>query len=67
MSEGQDRQAILHQIVSFLAEMHPKHHVSLADKIDYASRFIFPSAYVVFVGSYWAHYQDAINERDGAV
>ena len=64
MSSEQDRQQILQQIASFLSEMHPKHHVSLADKIDYACRFIFPSTYFVFIISYWAYYRDSDLSND---
>ena len=64
MTGDQDRQAILQQIASFLSEMHPKHVVSLAEKIDYACRFIFPSAYIVFIASYWAYYQDAVEQQE---
>ena len=59
-----DEKVLKLQIAAFLTDLSPKHVDSLAEKIDYVCRFVFPAAYLVFVVCYAVYYTEAASLYD---
>lgn len=56
--EEDNRAELLFQIAAYISELSPSEKMSASDMIDFVSRFLFPTAYIIFSISYWAYYNE---------